>query len=142
MSRLLLGIDVGTTGTKSLLFSEEGKLIANAYQGYDLVTPQVGWSEQRPDDWWNAIVKTVNEVIAAAGEGAGKRVAGISLSLQGGTFAPVDKDMKPLHNAFVWNDHRCEEEREEFLKEFGDASLMYKKTGWGLSRGLMCLGIR
>lgn len=142
MSRLLLGIDVGTTGTKSLLFSEEGELIASAYQGYDLITPQVGWSEQRPDDWWNAIVKTVNETVAAAGEGAGKRVAGISLSLQGGTFAPVDKDMKPIHNAFVWNDHRCEEEHEEFVREFGDASLMYKKTGWGLSRGLMTLGIR
>lgn len=142
MSKLLLGIDVGTTGTKSLLFSEDGKLIANAYQGYDLITPQVGWSEQKPTDWWNATVKTVREVIAAAGEGAGSRVTGISLSLQGGTFAPFDADMNPLHNAFVWNDHRCEEEREEFIREFGDPSLMYKKTGWGLSRGLLCLGIR
>ena len=142
MSELLLGIDVGTTGTKSLLFSGDGRLLASAYQGYDLITPQVGWSEQRPEDWWNAVVKTVREAVAAAGENAGRNVAGISLSLQGGTFAPFDKDMNPLHNAFVWNDHRCEEEREEFIRAFGDASLMYRKTGWGLSRGLLCLGIR
>ena len=140
--KYLLGIDVGTTGTKTLLFSEKGELLGHAYQGYDLITPQVGWSEQKATDWWDAIVKTVNEVIAAAGEDVGKNVAGISLSLQGGTFVPVDKDFCPLTNARVWNDHRCAEEKEEFLKEVGEASLMYQKTGWSLGKGLLALEIR
>lgn len=142
MSKYLLGIDVGTTGTKSLLFSSEGKLIANAYQGYDLITPNVGWSEQKASDWWNAIVKTVNEVVSAAGPDAGKDVAGISLSLQGGTLVPVGEDMEPVANARVWNDHRCEVQREEFLKEVGDAKSMYLKTGWSLGKGLLALEIR
>ena len=140
--KYVLGIDVGTTGTKTLLFSENGELLGHAYQGYDLITPQVGWSEQKATDWWDAIVKTVNEVVAAAGTDVGKNVAGISLSLQGGTFVPVDKDFKPLTNARVWNDHRCEKEHEEFLKEVGEAGLMYQKTGWSLGKGLLALEIR
>lgn len=142
MAQYLLGIDVGTTGTKSLLFSSEGKLIANAYQGYDLITPNVGWSEQKASDWWNAVVKTVRDVVSAAGPDAGKSVAGISLSLQGGTLVPVGEDMEPVANARVWNDHRCEAQREEYLNEVGDAKSMYLKTGWSLGKGLLALEIR
>ena len=142
MNRYLLGIDVGTTGTKCLLFEEGGKLLASAYQGYDLICPEVGWSEQKATDWWDAIVKTVNEACAQAGEDAGKRVAGISLSLQGGTFVPVDQDFNPLKNAVVWNDHRCDKEKKEFLEEVGSAKLMYEKTGWNLGSGLVSLNIR
>lgn len=142
MSKYLLGIDVGTTGTKSLLFSSDGKLIASAYQGYDLITPNVGWSEQKASDWWDAIVKTVSEAVLAAGPDAGKNVAGISLSLQGGTLVPVGEDMEPLANARVWNDHRCEAQREEYLHEIGDAKSMYLKTGWNLGQGLLALQIR
>ncbi|MDO4488516.1 MAG: FGGY family carbohydrate kinase [Eubacteriales bacterium] len=140
--KYLLGIDVGTTGTKSLLFNEEGRLLGHAYKGYDLITPQVGWSEQKATDWWDAIVETVNKVVAEAGDGVGENVAGISLSLQGGTLVPVGEDMEPLANARVWNDHRCVKEREAFLQEVGDASVMYKKTGWNLSQGLLALEIR
>ena len=142
MSRLLLGIDVGTTGTKSLLFDEGGELLASAYQGYDLITPQVGWSEQNACDWWNAIVKTVNEVVSKAGGDAGKRVKGISLSLQGGTVVPVDESMEPLKNAAVWSDHRCEKEMEAFIQEVGSSDVMYNKTGWNLGKGLPALEIR
>lgn len=142
MAKYLLGIDVGTTGTKSLLFSSEGKLIANAYQGYDLITPNVGWSEQKASDWWDAVVKTVNEVVASAGPDAGKSVAGISLSLQGGTLVPVGQDFEPLANARVWNDHRCDVQREEYLNEVGDSKSMYLKTGWSLGHSLLALEIR
>ena len=139
--RYLLGIDVGTTGTKSLLFSEEGKLVAQAYKGYGLITPQVGWSEQLASDWWNATVETVNSAVAEAGIDGGD-VAGISLSLQGGTLVPVDAEFKPLHNAIVWNDVRCIEQRAEFISELGDAKLMYEKTGWNLGKGMPVLETR
>ena len=57
--KYLLGIDVGTTGTKALLFSENGDVLGHAYRPYPLHTPQVGWSEQDAEDWWNAVVQTV-----------------------------------------------------------------------------------
>lgn len=137
--RYTLGIDVGTTGTKTYLFSEDGVAVAHAYQGYALSNTQVGYSEQSADDWWTAIVKTVREV--CDGRVAPDDVAAISLSTQGGTLVPVDKDCKPLRPAIVWNDARATEERDAYLQQVGDADSMYQKTGWALSAGLLLLEI-
>ena len=139
MKQYLLGIDVGTTGTKTLLFDTDGELIANAYREYPLSCPEVGYSEQQAEDWWKAIVETVREV--CTGE-IGKQVAAISLSLQGGTFVPVDENGKALRPAIVWNDARCSVQHEEYLKEVGPAETMYEMTGWKLGRCLLPLEIR
>ena len=109
--RYLLGIDVGTTVTKTLLFSEKGELIKSAYKGYETSTPKVGYSEQDPEDWWNAVCETVRKVIPD--ESVGMNVAGISMSVQGGTFVPVDTELRPTRPAIVWNDIRCTEELEQ-----------------------------
>jgi len=138
--KYLLGIDVGTTGTKTLLFSAEGQLLGHAYRPYPMHTPQVGWSEQNAEDWWNAVVETVREV--CTDPAVCKDVAGISLSLQGGTMVAVDKDFCQVRPAMVWNDHRCSEEKEAYLREVGEADSMYQKTGWSLGDGLNALQIR
>jgi len=140
MEKYLLGIDVGTTGTKAMLFSENGQLISHAYQGYPMTNAQVGWSEQNAEDWWNAVKTTVTQLCSVPE--VGKNVAAISLSLQGGTIVPVDADCKPLRPAIVWNDHRCAEQKEAFLREVGPASEMYKLTGWNLGSGLPLLSVR
>ena len=140
MKQYLLGIDVGTTGTKTLLFDAEGPFLGRAYRPYDLRHPKVGWSEQDPRDWWKAVVETVREV--CADPEVAKNVKAISLSLQGGTFAPVDADCEPVRPAIVWNDSRCEEQRKAFLAEVGEASKMYQKTGWGLGRAMLANEIR
>ena len=51
----LLGIDIGTSATKSVLFSEDGKAYASASYEYPLYQPNPGWAEQDPDDWWDAV---------------------------------------------------------------------------------------
>lgn len=138
MKQHLLGIDIGTTGTKTMLFSADGALLGRAYQPYPLHTPQVSYSEQDPEDWWRAVTATVR----AACAGTDAHVAAISLSLQGGTLAVTDGRLRPLRPAIVWNDGRCAAEREAFLREFGDANMMYKKTGWPLCSGLPALELR
>lgn len=140
MKQYLLGIDVGTTGTKAMLFSAQGELIGNAYQGYPLSNPQVGYSEQNAEDWWNAVKYTVTQL--CADPAIGRNVAAISLSLQGGTIVPVDKDYQPLRPAIVWNDGRCKAEKEAFLREVGSAEQMYGMTGWALGLNLPALSIR
>ncbi len=135
----LIGIDIGTTGTKALLFSEDGALLGQAYRAYPLFTPAVGQSEQAAEDWWGAVVDTVRAL--CEGKEIGKEVLAISLSTQGGTLVPVDKTGKPLRNAIVWNDGRASAQRAAFQKEVGDAR-MYEKTGWPLSDGLPALLIR
>ena len=136
----LLGIDVGTTGTKALLFSETGRLLGHAYRAYPTATPAPGWSEQNPEDWWRAVCETVREV--CHDPQTARRVAAISLSTQGGTMAPVDSALRPVRPAIVWNDSRGEAQKTAFLRETGDAETMYQKTGWQLEGGLNACQIR
>lgn len=140
MEKYLLGIDVGTTGTKTMLFSEKGNCIAHAYQGYVTHTPQVGWREQDPLDWWNAVVDTVHQT--CSDPQIAQAVVGISLSVQGGTMVAVDDQYQAVRPAMVWNDSRCQVQRERFLEEVGPTSVMYHKTGWNLGRGMNALQIR
>lgn len=138
--KYLLGIDVGTTGTKTLLFSQDGDLLGHAYRPYPLHTPHVGWSEQNAEDWWEAVVATVRET--CTDPDVCQNVAGISLSLQGGTMVAVDENFRQVRPAMVWNDARCDAQHEAFLQEVGDAELMYQKTGWRLGNALNALEIR
>ena len=140
MKQYLLGIDVGTTGTKTLLFSADGELLGHAYRPYALHTPQVGYSEQNAEDWWNAVCETVREV--CADPEIGKAVAAISLSLQGGTMVAVDKDMKPVRPAMVWNDGRGAAQMEAYIREVGEAETMYQKTGWRLGKSMLVVESR
>ena len=64
MADLLLGLDVGTTATKALLFDTEGNVVASAIHSYDLVTPHEGWVEQDPEDLWRGVVETSRSVLA------------------------------------------------------------------------------
>ncbi len=140
MKKYLLGIDVGTTGTKTILFSESGEIVAHAYRGYPLSNIRVGESEQNPHDWWRAIVETVREV--TEGKGAAENVAAISLSTQGGTLVAIDGEGNPVRPAIVWNDIRFTEEREKYISEVGDPDTLYNVTGFRLGRGLPLLAIR
>lgn len=136
----LLGIDIGTTGTKTSLFSEDGTLLGHAYQSYDLYTPRLEWREQDAEDWWMAVIATVRKVCGNQPEPLD--VAAISLSTQGGTLVPVDSDFVPVCRAIVWNDLRCVEEREKYLHEIGPAKSMYEKTGWKLGNNSVVQRIR
>ena len=137
MDRTLIGIDIGTTGLKSNLVSEAGRIVAHAYSGYALNTPGAGRCEQDPEDWWRALTKTVRAVAS----GREESVVALSLSLQGGTLVPVDEYFRPLHPALVWSDVSCEEQRRQFAARFGE-DYMYQKSGWKLGRRLNAMQIK
>ena len=138
--KYLLGIDVGTTGTKSLLFSEKGVLLGSAYRAYPTAMPGLELREQDPEDWWHAVVDTVREL--CTDPEVCRNVAGISLSLQGGTMVPVGENGVAVRPAMVWSDKRCAAQKEAYLREVGDADTMYRKTGWKLGNGLNANQIR
>ena len=131
--KYLLGIDVGTTGTKSMLFSAAGDLLGSAYRSYPMDVPDFARREQNARDWWNAVVETVREICTTPE--IRENVVGISLSLQGGTMVAVDQRFEPVRPAMVWSDKRCSAQKEAYLKEVGEAETMYRKTGWKLSDG-------
>lgn len=129
---LILGIDIGTTSTKSTLISDNGKILSSASESYPLITPGVRKSEQNAEDWWQAVLHTVRKVCREPS--VASRVCGISLSTQGGTIVPVDSGFNPLSNAILWSDTRCEEERLSILESPGEAEL-FRRSGWTVKSG-------
>ncbi len=108
----LIGTDIGTQGTKSVMVDEKGNVIAEATREYDVITPKPSWAEQWPDVWVKAVYETVREVVEKSGV-KGKEIAGIAISgLYGGSGIPVDRNMEPLRPCLIWMDRRAIEETE------------------------------
>jgi len=108
----LVGLDVGTTGVKALRISPDGEIVARAEEGYRLSTPQPGWAEQDPEDWWRA----AEEALAAVGSDG---VAGIGLSGQMHGLVALDNADRVLRPAILWNDQRTGAECAEIEARFG-----------------------
>lgn len=101
----LLGIDVGTSGTKALLIDESGKVVARAVSDYPLYTPKPLWAEQEPTDWWRATCESIREVLNRAGA-TGEEVKGVGLSgqMHGSVF--LDENNQVIRPAILWCDQR------------------------------------
>lgn len=133
MTDLLIGLDVGTTAAKALLFDARGRVLASATRGYRLITPQPGWVEQDPEDLWGAVVEVLRELSGQAAEHG--RIVALCQSSQGGTTIPVDGSGRPLANAFSWMDQRAVEEAAAVEASWG-AEFIRTTTGWPLGSGL------
>ncbi len=103
----LIGIDVGTNGTKSVLYSANGKLIDLSYRKYSLQYPREGWVEQNASDWWKAVRATIKELVSR--NDVRDKVVALSLSTQGGATVLLDDKYRPIHNAIGWLDTRAKE---------------------------------
>jgi xylulokinase len=114
----LLGIDVGTSATKTLLCTPAGKVLATASIEYPVYSPKPGWSEQEPEDWWRATVQGIKTVCKRA-KIKPAAITGIGLSgqMHGSVF--VDKKGKSLRRALLWNDQRTAAECEEIEQRAG-----------------------
>ncbi len=122
----LLGIDLGTTGCKSMIFDTEGQILGDHYIEYDLIFTPEG-IEQSADDWWNHTKTTIIKSIEKAGI-QGKDVAALSISSQGISFVPIDRDGKPLMNAISWYDARAHKQADQLRQAYTDLD-MAKRTG-------------
>ena len=130
---LLLGLDVGTTATKALLFDLEGNVVASASYNYGLITPREGWVEQDPDELWRGVVETSRSV--AEQVSPGDRIVALSQSSQAGTTIPVDAEGRPTYNAISWMDERAAEHARRVEERWG-AKFIRTTTGWPLFNGL------
>lgn len=101
----LLGIDVGTTGTKAELITTKGESIVSAYKEYPLLYPRPNWVETDPEGgWWEACVETIQKIVSQNDVNP-SNIAGISISCTNALVA-VDKEGKALHNAIMQLDKR------------------------------------
>ena len=122
---VFLGIDIGTSGTKTLAINAKGKILGEASASHRSFHPQPLWSEQDPDDWWKATVKSVREVVKTARlKPADVKAIGLSGQMHGSVF--LDEDHKVIRKALLWNDQRTAAECEEIEKRAGGRKKLIK----------------
>src|SRR3954468_13117014 len=110
----IFGLDVGTSSVKGLAVDERGQVVALAEHGYGFDTPQPGWSEQDPEQWWQGTQAVLAELRAKAGE-----PQGIGLSGQMHGLVALDAADRVLRPAILWNDQRTAAECDEIEARLG-----------------------
>jgi xylulokinase len=115
---ITLGIDVGTSGTKTLAIDEKGTIVTSASAEYPCDHPRPGWSEQHPDLWWEATRSTIGQVLGSGRIGPAD-VTGVGLSgqMHGSVF--LDDAGRVIRPALLWNDQRTAEECQEIEQKAG-----------------------
>ncbi len=117
MKDILIGCDIGTSGTKAVAVTADGKSLASTHTGYGIITPHPQWAEQWPEVWLDAVVKTIGELVTQIDPA---RIAGICISaLYGGTGVMCDEEMNPLRPVIIWMDRRADEESRYVEKSIG-----------------------
>jgi xylulokinase len=111
VTETLVGLDVGTTGVKALAIAPDGEVLASAEEHYGLSAPQPGWSEQNPEDWWQA------SEAALAHLGVDAPAVGLSGQMHG--LVCLDERGKVLRPAILWNDQRTAAECREIEERVG-----------------------
>lgn len=125
----LLGIDVGTTGSKVVIFRRSGEIIAEEYEEHPLISPKKGWVELDP----NLIFFNIKNIIKKAVQKTKRdKVKALAISCQGEAVIPIDKEKNTLYNAIVTFDNRTQEQYEYWEKGLGKKTI-FEITGMPLN---------
>ena len=119
----LLGIDLGTSGAKTVLFDTVGVPIASHTAAYPLRQPRNGWAEQDPHDWWRAVQETVGAVLAESGADPSS-IRGVGLSGQMHGLVLLDAQGHVLRDAILWCDGRTQAQCDEITDAVGRERLL------------------
>ena len=112
MNQYYLGLDIGTSGLKTVLMAGDGRIIGVNTQEYPCYSPKPLWSEQEPGDWWCATIRGIKQAIADSKiDPAQVKGIGLSGQMHGAVF--LGDGIKPLRRAILWNDQRTQKQCEE-----------------------------
>ncbi|MDP4088638.1 MAG: gluconokinase [Bacillota bacterium] len=123
----LIGVDIGTTSTKSIAFDLQGNILARRNIGYALISSEPSYSEQDPEEIFKAVVDSIRDVALETGR-KGYDLSGIAFSSAMHSVIAVDKHGKPLTNSIIWADTRSRNYAAD-LKSSGLGHEIYMKTG-------------
>ncbi len=119
----VIGIDIGTSGTKALLISENGDIVYRTFRDYPLYTPYPLWTEQDPLDWWDATVSVLSEIVER-GLVDPSDIKAIGLSGQMHSLVLLDKNYNVIRPAILWSDQRTEKECRYVMELLGEDRIM------------------
>lgn len=115
-----IGVDLGTSAVKLLLMEGNGKICNIVSNEYPLSFPQPGWSEQKPEDWWDAVVDGIKKLVDGYDA---SQVAGISFGGQMHGLVILDENDQVIRPAILWNDGRTTKQVDYLNNEIGKDKL-------------------
>lgn len=120
----VMGIDVGTTGTRAVIVSEDGRLVGGATGDHEPMSmPRPGWAEQDPEDWWKATQEAVPAALKDAGL-TGADITAVGLSGQMHGVVLLDKENRVLRPSLIWCDQRSQEQCDWITEKVGAERLI------------------
>ena len=130
MTRKIISFDLGTGGNKASLYDSDGRCLASTFVPYATNYPHVGWHEQKPADWWAAVVESTQKLLQTSGEDK-KNIVCLGISGHSLGTVPIDKNGSLLREATpIWSDIRAQKEVEEFFRVV-EPDHWYETTGNG-----------
>lgn len=120
----VLGIDVGTGGTRAIVMDDRGRVVASATEEHQpFASPQLGWAEQRPEDWWRASCIAGRKALASANL-RGEEIACVGFSGQMHGAVMLDERGNAVRPALIWCDVRTEKQCRELTAKMGQDRLI------------------
>ena len=113
-----IGIDIGTTTVKCILFGEGVQVVAEAGREYKTLLPKASWAQQNPEDWWKGVAESIRSILTES-RVAPEDIKVISVSSQAPAVLPMTKEGEPLHDALIWMDRRSTKELEILEEKIG-----------------------
>lgn len=121
----LIGLDIGTTGCKAMIFAEDGRILSQARREYTIQTLQPNWAEQDAEQVWALAWQCLREAVAALSDDPPTALA---ISCQGEAVIPVDAEGRALRPAILGMDTRTTAENAWLVETFG-AEALFQRTG-------------
>ncbi|MCT4606557.1 MAG: FGGY-family carbohydrate kinase [Marinisporobacter sp.] len=130
MNKYIIAYDLGTGGIKASLYNDLGKSLASSFVPYDTYYPFTGWHEQRPMDWWNAVVESTQNLLMKVNIDKND-IEGIGISGHSLGVVPIDQDGNLLRDTTpIWSDGRAVVQAQKFFQKV-DEEKWYMTTGNG-----------
>ena len=130
-SKYVLGIDVGTTTARSLVYDVKGVVVGEAHSALEPIMPSPGWYELDPDKLWETVCQVIREAISSAGLQA-KDISGLGISCQRATFTCWSAlTGRHFHNLITWKDIRADSYVRQWNTRF-DPQTSHYSADWEL----------
>src|SRR5215468_4554879 len=124
MQSCVLGIDVGTGGTRVVIMDERGAIISSATEEHEpFASPKIGWAEQHPEDWWRATSVAVRKALAQA-KLRPQQIACVGFSGQMHGAVMLDESAQAVRPALIWCDVRTEKQCQDLAQQIGTKRLI------------------
>lgn len=119
----LIGLDVGTTGCKAIVFDAKGRMLGSAFREYGIRCEAPAMAEQDAEHVWSLTCDVLREAAAHSGV---KGIKALSVSVQGDAVIPVDRNYHPLHHALLGMDYRSQRQAQACEQQFGGFELFHR----------------